>query len=250
MDSEVPPKANEAEGRAQRSHARFPATQWSLVLAAGQSGGPQAFEALTALCNSYRDPVYAWFRNRGCSPADADDLTQRFFLRIIEHRPLDRFERQGVPFRAFLKRCLRNLAINEGPHGPILVPLEEEAVQSEIGPDPQATQPDTVFDAHWRDAVLATAMEALKQEAHQRDETERFRVLAPLLGGVDKAEMEIAANALAITRNHANQLLYRLRLRYRELILQEIARTLPEGTDPTAELQSLMGDSAPKRNDA
>lgn len=245
MESE---RHTEAEARVQRSNAQFPATEWSVVLAAGKAGSPDAFGALTALCEAYRDPVYAWFRKRGFTPSDADDLTQRFFARVIEFRPLERFERQGVPFRAYLKRCLRNLAINEGPHGPVLVSLEGESSEAEVGPDPGATSPDAAFDAHWRDAVMASAFEALRREAHQRDETVRFQVLAPLLGGVDKADMDVAAHGLGVTRNHANQLLYRLRLRYRELILVEISRTLPVGSDPAIELQNLMGDASPRRS--
>lgn len=245
MDSE---KHMEADERAQRSNARFPATEWSVVLAAGRAGSPDALGALTALCEAYRDPVYAWFRKRGFTPADADDLTQRFFARVIEFRPLERFERQGVPFRAFLKRCLRNLAINEGPHGPVLVSLEEEATEDQVGPDPRVASPDAAFDAHWRDAVLSSALEALRREAHQRDETARFQVLAPLLGGVEKTDMDVAARGLGVTRNHAHQLLYRLRLRYREFILLEISRTLPAGADPAMELQNLMGDASPRRS--
>lgn len=243
-----PEKHIAADERAQRSNAQFPATEWSVVLAAGKAGTPDAFRALSALCEAYRDPVYAWFRKRGFSPADADDLTQRFFARAIEFRPLERFERQGVPFRAFLKRCLRNLAINQGPHGPVLVSLEEEATEDEVGPDLGAASPDAAFDAHWRDTLLASALEGLRREAHQRDETGRFQVLAPLLGGVEKTDMDAAARELGVTRNHANQLLYRLRLRYRELILLEVSRTLPAGSDPSIELQSLMGDSSPRRS--
>ena len=133
-------------------------------------------------------------------------------------------------------------------HGPVLVSLEGESSEAEVGPDPGATSPDAAFEAHWRDAVMASAFEALRREAHQRDETVRFQVLAPLLGGVDKADMDVAAHGLGVTRNHANQLLYRLRLRYRELILVEISRTLPVGSDPAIELQNLMGDASPRRS--
>ncbi len=238
-------EANEVPKPSPRSEARFPATQWSVVLAAGATDSPEAFAALSALCEMYRDPVYAWFRRHGGSPADADDLTQRFFTRIVEHRPLERFRRQGVPFRVFLKRCLRNLAINHSPQGPRLVPLEDETVETELGPDTQVTPPDAAFDEGWRRAILGSALEALRRESHQRNEDARFRVLAPLLGGVDKSDMDLAAQSLGIERNHANQLLYRLRQRYRGLILEEIQRTLPAGVDATTEMQALFAGGAP-----
>ena len=62
-----------------RSGGPFPTTHWSVVLAAAQAGTPQADQALATLCEKYWYPLYAFARRQGCSPHDAEDLTQAFF---------------------------------------------------------------------------------------------------------------------------------------------------------------------------
>jgi DNA-directed RNA polymerase specialized sigma24 family protein len=62
---------------------RFAKTRWSLVTAAGGSSG-DADAALAELCETYWYPVYAFVRRSG-HPADtAEDLTQAFFVRVLE----------------------------------------------------------------------------------------------------------------------------------------------------------------------
>src|SRR5437763_16173791 len=70
---------------------RFQTTNWSLVFAAG--GSP---DALNDLCARYWSPVYAYVRRCGHDPADAEDLTQAFFSRMLEHRDLARSEERRV----------------------------------------------------------------------------------------------------------------------------------------------------------
>jgi len=61
----------------------FTTTHWSVVLAAGQGGSPQAAEALETVCRAYWFPLYAHVRRRGHSVEDAQDLTQAFFARLL-----------------------------------------------------------------------------------------------------------------------------------------------------------------------
>ena len=62
----------------------FATTQWSLVLAARNS--TQADAALAELCRRYRAPVLAFLRRSGQSAADAEDLAQGFFVKLLEQR--------------------------------------------------------------------------------------------------------------------------------------------------------------------
>src|SRR5207302_6300006 len=79
--------------------ARFQTTNWSLVFAAG--GSP---DALNDLCARYWSPVYAYVRRCGCDRADAEDLTQAFFSRMLEHRDLAQADPRRGKFRSFLDR--------------------------------------------------------------------------------------------------------------------------------------------------
>jgi RNA polymerase sigma-70 factor (ECF subfamily) len=60
-----------------------------MVMAAGADvTSTGAREALTALCESYWYPLYAFIRSRGHPVQDAEDLTQAFFAQLLEKRTL------------------------------------------------------------------------------------------------------------------------------------------------------------------
>ena len=67
---------------------RFHTTRWSVVLGSAQSQALGYKEAFAELCRLCWYPLYAFVRRRGCSPHDAQDLTQGFFLHLLEHKTL------------------------------------------------------------------------------------------------------------------------------------------------------------------
>src|SRR5262249_56024993 len=87
--------------------------------------------ALGSLCENYWYPLYAYLRRRGYPADQAQDLTQEFFIRVLEGRYLDRADPEKGRFRAFLLTSLkffvadeedRNRALKRG--GGALLPLE------------------------------------------------------------------------------------------------------------------------------
>ena len=77
----MPPEEPGRDGEARE--ARFVTTHWSVIVAASQPGDASQDEALATLCRSYWLPVYAFIRQRGKKPEDAQDLTQEFFARLL-----------------------------------------------------------------------------------------------------------------------------------------------------------------------
>jgi RNA polymerase sigma-70 factor (ECF subfamily) len=86
----------------------FHTTRWTLVIASAHDQSQTGRAALAALCPIYWYPLYAFARRRGYSPPDAQDLTQGFFLDILEHRALSRVDRLKGKFRSFLLACFQN----------------------------------------------------------------------------------------------------------------------------------------------
>jgi len=86
----------------------FATTHWSVVLAAAERETPAAAEALERLCRTYWYPLYAYTRRQGCSPEDAQDLTQGFFARLLARDSLTRVGPQKGKFRSFLLASLRH----------------------------------------------------------------------------------------------------------------------------------------------
>ena len=59
--------------------------------------------ALATLCQRYWYPLYAFVRRLGHQPADAQDLTQAFFARLLEKQYLRAAEPERGLFRSFLE---------------------------------------------------------------------------------------------------------------------------------------------------
>jgi hypothetical protein len=87
----------------------FTSTRWSLVLSAAksQSGEEKARNALDELCRIYWRPVFSFICRRGFSTEDAQDLTQEFFVKILERDWLEHADRNRGRFRSLLLTSLQ-----------------------------------------------------------------------------------------------------------------------------------------------
>ena len=74
---------------------QFATTQWSVVLAAGDTGRDEARIALAQLCETYWYPLYAYVRRRVDNVHEAQDLTQAFFSHLTR-KASDRSGRSRV----------------------------------------------------------------------------------------------------------------------------------------------------------
>lgn len=105
-DGGAPPGAGEA--------SLFTNTHWSQVLlAADPIERTKAAAALEYLCRTYWYPLYAYVRRSGYSPEDAQDLTQAFFARLLEHNAFARADPTKGRFRSFLLEALKRFLITE-----------------------------------------------------------------------------------------------------------------------------------------
>ena len=92
-----------------------------LALAA-RDGDREAFAGLYLAC---APAVYRYCYARTRNGADADDLLQQTFLRVVESLP--RYEDRGVPFRAWLFRICRTVTIDAHRRRRPQLPLDETA---------------------------------------------------------------------------------------------------------------------------
>src|ERR1700674_5654358 len=111
--------------------SQFPTTRWTLVAAAGDPHRKEARSALVSLCENYWYPLYAYLRRRGYPADQAQDLTQDFFVRVLEGRYLDRAEPEKGRFRSFLLTSLKFFVADTGDRqraikrgGGAVLPLE------------------------------------------------------------------------------------------------------------------------------
>src|SRR5438128_12158425 len=93
----------------------FQTTRWSLILSCGdgEESKAEAQKALTELCRTYWRPTFAFICRRGYSVPDAQDLTQDFFLMVLEGDILKRADPSRGRFRSLLLKALQNFLIDD-----------------------------------------------------------------------------------------------------------------------------------------
>ena len=227
--------------------SQFPATRWSLVVAAGDPHRKEARSALVSLCESYWYPLYAYLRRRGYSSDQAQDLTQEFFVRVIEGRYLDRAEPEKGRFRAFLLTSLKFFVADEDDRrrarkrgGGMVVPLEfssgEERYQREPAHD---ETPERIYERRWALSVLDRVVEKLRNEFVQHGRPDHFERLKVFLLGQSDAPYGALAQELNTSEGALKVAIHRLRKRYRELFRQEIADPVADPAAVESELRHL-----------
>jgi RNA polymerase sigma-70 factor (ECF subfamily) len=227
--------------------SEFPTTRWTLVVAAGDPTRKEARCALVSLCENYWYPLYVYLRRSGYSAEDAQDLTQEFFVRVLEGRYLDRADRERGRFRAFLLTSLKFFAADQEDRqrarklgGGVVVPLEfgpgEERYQREPTHD---ETPERIYEQRWALSMLDRVVERLRSEFVQHGRPEHFERLKMFLLGQSDAPYVALAREMNTSEGALKVAIHRLRKRYRELFRQEIADTVADPADVESELRYL-----------
>lgn len=228
----------------------FSTTHWSLVVAArpDEAGRSRARAALEALCRAYWYPLYAFVRTSGHGSDDAQDLTQAFFLRILETDGLAAADPARGRFRSYLLGAMKHFLANEWHRaraqkrggGVTILDLDALDPEARYALEPAvAADPEAEFDREWARESIARAMERLRAESKARGKGELFAVLAGSLAGEEPARDETAAR-LGMTAGAVKVAVHRLRARYRELLRAEIAETVSDPTEVDLEMRHLV----------
>jgi DNA-directed RNA polymerase specialized sigma24 family protein len=227
--------------------ARFPTTQWTLVLSASEPTDMEGSGALSALCEGYWYPLYAYIRRSGHSAENAQDLTQAFFARIIEKRYLDRADPNKGRFRAFLLSSLKFFLSDEADRehalkrGGLLPPIPFDIQRGEefYRFEPvHSDSPDKIFERRWALTLLERVLESLKLELAGQGKEADFGVLKTFLVQ-DNTPYADAAEKLNTTEGALKVAVHRLRKRYRDLFRAEIANTVASPDEVDDEIRYL-----------
>jgi RNA polymerase sigma-70 factor (ECF subfamily) len=242
---------DESDGHTEdRPQPLFVTTHWSVVLAAGHGDTTRADDALAHLCQTYWYPLYAFARRRGCSPPDAQDLTQEFFARLLKGNWLAEADRQRGRFRSFLLSAMKHFMANEwnkaqaqkrGGGQPILS-LNDDSAEHRYRLEPAETAtPESLFERGWALTLLEGVLARLEEEYRQEGKLVWMEAMRPALtadrGAIDYAEM---ARRLDVTETAARVAVHRLRQRYRQLIRAEVASTVTSPEEVEAEMHHLF----------
>lgn len=219
--------------------SRFPATAWSLLSRLRDPRDPRVQEYLNRMIQMYWRPIYkyvriAWKRTN----EDAKDLTQAFFIHLLEGDLLAKADPERGNFRKLLMTSLRNFLSNEtrAGHaqkrggGRVIVRLD--GTEETGGADPN--DPQEAFEGQWAKDLLSRAIDKLSQT-----------VRPPVFAAFRRFHLEDAAvreiaRELKATEAQVGHYIQDARTVLRRLVMDEIREYVHDETEIARELDELF----------
>ena len=230
---------------------QFPSTSWSLVSGLRNSSPDVRKKALESLSSRYWAPVLHYVRRAWSkSHEDAKDLTQGFFLELVDGEALRKFVPERAGFRTYLKMLLSRysadqndlrLALKRGG-GRRIVPIDDG--DGTLGlQDSQADSPEKAFDREWRAEVLERALERTRrhfQETHREVQFLAYEKYELNPSSDDPTYAQVAKE-IGRSESDVRNYLFTVKEKLREEILAEITPTVGDVTQLDDEFNSLFG---------
>lgn len=232
--------------RTEPKEASFPKTRWSLILEAQESNP----EALADLCRQYWHPLYVYARRTGASSADAEDLTQSFFITILSRELFQKAAPGQGLLRSLLLRSFKNFRVSEWrkatakKRGGEVAMIEIDAASAEamLASEPvDCVSPEIEFERQWAREILKQAKERLLETYQAAGKKSEFEVFVEQLddGKSERSYREIAKE-LGVKEPAARFIGFKFRQRYRELLEEIVSETVATREEAQEELQHLL----------
>jgi len=221
----------------------FPTTRWTKVLrllAADDAAVRK--EALAQLCRDYWYPLYAFARRKGRNQEDAEDLTQGFFVHVLEHEVFSLADRTQGTLRTYLLKIFqrymndmwdRERALKRGG-GREIVPLNLENGEELYSKDLASHDtPELMYDRTWARSLLHATTSELGSEEGKAGRERQFKILQTFLtpDAVTDQGYDAAGASLEMTPEAVRQAVSRLRKKFRIALREQIAATLHDPDD-------------------
>jgi RNA polymerase sigma-70 factor (ECF subfamily) len=217
------------------SRGTFENTRWTVILQARDR------KELGAFLEVYWKPCYFYIRRKGHDVEDAKDLAQAFFLDFMERDGLARVTRSKGRFRSYLLACLDHYLSNEYDRRKALkrgagrvLSLDFDGAEELFGRSAELT-PEQAFRRQWAVELIDRAMRALKDELGPRFDALREYIVAGQPGSIREV-----ADRLGLSESNVKVIIHRARRRYRELLKEEVARTVERKGEVDEELSELF----------
>ncbi len=228
----------------------FATTRWSVIAACSDDNQLRASAALSEVCQSYWQPVYACIRHHGHSVHDAQDLTQEFFVHLLKGRWSRGLSAAKGRFRSYLSVALRHFLVSHHRRrwtlwrgwGKTVVSFDaneaegryQQAITSQASPE-------ALYERQWAVTVIDQALDQLLIEMRADGKEALFGHFDAILSAQSRAfPYEEVAKALDLTVGALHVALHRWRRRLRALLHEEIGRTMTSKIEIEDELEHLQ----------
>lgn len=220
---------------------KFPNTSWTVLASATANGDAAGQKALNDLCKAYWPPVSAVIRARGAPAEKVEDLTQDFFLQLINSHFFRRAQQEKGKFRSFMLSSLRNFLADDykremsqkrGGH------LQRSALEED---GMVAESEELQFDQSWAQMVFQRAMARTEAAVLTKRMPAAWDALRTFLPGSKHGQSSYLelAELLDISEGGAKKEVFRLRQTFRESLRAEVGLTVSAPHEIDAELSHL-----------
>lgn len=231
-------------GEIQAGH--FPDTSWSLISRLCATGEQRYREGLDDLCRRYWRPAFAYVRAAWAkSDEEAKDLTQAFFLWLIEDEALRSYVAERGGFRPFLKTLLRRFV---GHQVEALARLKRGggrtvvAIDAVEPPVSREADPERAFERAWLTEVVELSIRRVRERRREKGDAVAFRLydayeLAP------EAERPLYRDLAAregLREAEVRDRLFSLREEIRSEVRRELARLTSDDRELEDEWRSIL----------
>jgi RNA polymerase sigma-70 factor (ECF subfamily) len=172
------------------------------------------------------------------------------FAHLLERDDLRGLGPERGRFRSFLMACCTHYlarhheqarAVKRGG-GRIAISIDALAAESRFGGEPcHDLTAERLFERRWTLTLLDHVLAGLDAEMGRSNQRTLYQRLRPALLGHEAApSYQGIAHELGLTVGAVKMAAHRLRMRYRERLRDEIARTVADPAEIDAEIQALL----------
>ena len=237
---------------------QFPLTRWSVVQAARSDDAEDRQRALDTLVSAYWKPVYKYIRLHWHKDREqAADLTQDFFLKLLEKHLLDRFDPERARLRTYLRLCVDGLVMNTDKSAQRLkrggaitiLSLDFETAEGELRQLPVASgdNPEELFSREFARSLFANAVERVRAKCVEEGRPLPFRIfeLYDIQGGAKELTYEEVGQRFGIKATDVTNYLASARRDFRRNVLEELRKMTGTEEEFRREAMALLGLKMP-----
>lgn len=237
-------------------YGNFPLTRNSAIVALKQGDAEMRKVALNQIISLYWAPVYRYLRLRWNKDSEtAADLTQGFFLSVLEKEFLSTFDSTKARFRTFLRLCLDRYVAKQIESATRLkrggdfqhLSLDFDTIERDLAyrtaANPQT--PEELFDQEWIRNLFSSAVEKLKEEYQHDGKSTHYAIFERYdlqsLDSDEKTSYHELADTYSLTVETVTNYLAAARRDFRKIVLALLREMTSTDEEYRDEVRSILG---------
>lgn len=245
----------DSKNNVQHTGSRFPETRHTALRALKEGSSDARKLALDVITAAYRPAVYNYLRLRWSrNPETAADLTQSFFLSVLEHDYFCKYDPDRARFRTFIRVCLdrhvakadRAAARQKRGGGAEHLSLDFVGIEDEIGRGTANSQsPEDFFKKEWMRTLLSSSINQLESHATRKNKSTQLRIFKDYdIEPTDSSERPTykeLADQYRISVQDVTNYLAAMRREFRRIVLERLREMTANEAEFRAEVREVLG---------